>query len=420
MKEKGFSSAPWMFWRSISMKALFPSLLISGTFNQQNWSDVLSFLGQLAFWVSIISASVILLSTFPKKQWLLILISCILLTKFARMFVGDVRSLVLIYSIFVGILFCFVGAVIAMEQRRLVYRQLIIILLICLPLMILQLAGVGEWTQILRGDAPADAKEQGPALFVSRADLNISVLQLRPAGLIWAPDFLSIILMFVLGLHFGNTKSRKINWNDVLLCAVIVLAMAKIVFLTLIFLTLALIFFGAKQKRRRAIKIFLLFLVFMAVYAYFFPGVFAVNVNWNSFLANFEVRKIDLSAAYRGEPLEGFTFLDSEGRPHVLNSEAGHESGYAQIAEILPYLIVFVLLFWFIYVKGLKKLNGFSPELKNKTVLMLGTMVLMPLITSFLEGAIFWLMAGFGLLPIFLIFNYKSFDLIFVRNEIKH
>jgi len=58
---------------------------------------------------------VFLLSTFPKKRWLLILISSILLAIFARIFIGDVRSLVLLYSFLLGILFCFVGAVMAME-----------------------------------------------------------------------------------------------------------------------------------------------------------------------------------------------------------------------------------------------------------------------------------------------------------------
>ena len=162
--------------------------------------------------------------------------------------------------------------------------------------------------------------------------------------------------------------------------------MAKIVFLTLAAITCWLLIVGNRRKKLRMIRVMILFFILMAVYAFFFPGVFAYTTSWDLLRKNFLIRAADFFAAMQGNILTEITLKNIEGDPHLIKLGGGHESGYAQIARMLPYLFIAVLVMFPLFRRGVKKLRHRFPELTDSTILMLFVLCLLPLITSFLAG----------------------------------
>ena len=70
------------------------------------------------------------------------------------------------------------------------------------------------------------------------------------------------------------------------------------------------------------------------------PGVFAYNTSWDLLRTNFTLRFKDLAAAFEGKILSEVTLKNIQGEIYVRKLGGGHESGYAQIARILPYVFV--------------------------------------------------------------------------------
>jgi hypothetical protein len=216
--------------------------------------------------------------------------------------------------------------------------------------------------------------------------------------------------MFALGLHFGRIQSDKLTWGDVALCVITVLAMAKIVFLTFVILVLWSYFFGDQLKKRRMKKVTASLLCSAMIYAVFFPGVFAYNTSVESLVNNFKGRFYDLAMTAESKSIKKIDNTEPiSSSPGRLNhadqipKSAGHESGYASIAEnALPYLMIALFFLIPFYLKGFNELNVMFPEYKDTTLVLLFVVLLMPLITSFLEGAVFWFIAGFAFLPLLL------------------
>lgn len=394
----------------LSLRWIFPGLLISSTCNQQEKYNLLMVIGSVTSILNVMAAIVIAWFVFRKKSLILLVIFGFLLTKTGRIVFGDQSYFLGGYIIFVGILFCIAGSVAAFQFSRLIYRQVILFCLFSIPLMLLQLIGVGEWTQFHRTDI--DNLEYGltqfPTLFVGVNNVVINGLQVRPSGFCWANNFLSIVIMFALGLHYGKLKSHKITWKDAVLCAITVLAMAKIVFLAFGVIILWLLIFGESWKKKRIIKNILLFFSLMVSYALFFPGVFLYNTSLSLWYKNFMGRKIDFIRSISANPMFLKAGLDNNTMPQV----SGHESGYAEIATVLPYLSVVGLFIVIYLIKGLKKMRYRFPDLKNTSVLIFLVLILMPLITSFLQTNFFWFVAGFAFLPIFLLMGSKYFQLL--------
>lgn len=426
------------FIRWLSVRCIFFGMLFSATFNQQENFPLLLGVGRVSFWFTLMAMVVLVWSTFRNKLWIVITIFAFLVSKAGRIAFGANSLFLLPYICFSGILFCAAGAAVAFTERKLIYRQVMLFCLLSIPLMVLQLAGVGEWTQVLRTDSHnlSYGLRQFPTLFVSSADVVITTLQARPSGFCWSNNFLSIVIAFALGLHFGRLKSASLAWNDLVLCTISTLAMAKIVFLIFAVITAVLLICGESWKRRRMAKVTALLLLCLGAHSFFFPGVFAYTTSWELLQRNFQGRLSDLARSSvdkgdaratvvegtlpkshssskmeetRGPGLSEPSDLalaapdqrplnDLAGVPHL-----GIESGYAKIANALPYLGIVVFLILPFFLDGFKKLEEHFPHLKDSTLLSLLVLLLLPLSTTFLEGAFFWFIAGFALLPLFLI-----------------
>lgn len=394
------------FIKWLSIRGIFPGLLIGLTLNQQAWSDVLSLIGRTTLWITILAAAVIVLSTLRQKRWILFVIGFILLSKVGRVVVGDESIFASVYNISIGILYCGAGAAVALQNSRLIYRQVMLFCLLSIPLMILQILGVGEWPYFLRGEFINYIAV--PTLFVDE-NIIITSFQSRPSGLLYTNVFTVIIIMFALALHYGRIKTRKLTLGDVVLCAITVLAMAKTAFLTFAVIILWLLIRGDSWKRQKIIKVTVLFFALMTVYAFFFPGNFTYNTSWNLFRTNFIMRASALDARMRGNTLSEITIQDSEGIPHKYILGDDPQSGYGVIGDMLPYMIVAAFFILPLLYRGFKKLRRHGPELTNSTILSLFVVILIPITASFWGVVIIWFIAGFGLLPLFLLLNPYSF-----------
>ena len=412
---------------------LLPGLLIGGTLNQQAWSNTLLIIGRTASALSLLAAVIIVWSTCSEKRWPLAIFTGIIISKAGRIMMGDSYGLYALYTVFLALLVCFAGAAVAFEKKQVIYQQVMFFCLISIPLMIMQLTGFSEWTQILRTDFHgSETIAQVPTLFVAYQNLSILTSQVRPAGFLWASNFLSVIIMFGLGLHYGRVKTGRLNWQDFALCAIAVLAMAKIVFLTFFVIVVWRFLTGDSFQKKKIIKVIILFFSLMIVYAIFFPGVFAYNTSADLLVKNIKGRFHDLAFTMESkstkdidnikpvsksidhpEPVsKSIDHVDhkskSPGASPVESSveskstkSIGHESGYASLVEnSLPYLIIALFFLIPFYLKGFKQLK--FPELKDTTILILFVMILNPLAASFLEGAVFWFIAGFAFLPLLL------------------
>jgi len=402
--------------RLLSMKWLMPGMLISGVCNQQEKYDVLLIVGQATGWLNVLAAIAITWSFFRNKSWLMMVILGLLLSKSGRIVIGDTSTFLIIYTIFLAILFCAAGIVVASERPGLIKKQMMIFCMLSVPIMLLQLTGVSEWTQLLRTDFHGeDSITQFPTLFVDEEDLVITTFQARPAGFLYANNFLSLPVMFALGLYYGRNKTNKLTLNDMVLCAIVVLSMAKIVFLTLAVITLWILIAGDLQKKIKMVKVMLLLSFMIGVYSVFFPGVFAYNTSLYNAYVNFTIRRMDLSTSMSGDVLSEIQLENQEGDLYTKTLQGEHESGYAIIAGILPYLLIGVLSLFPLYLKRLRKLRCRSGKMADSALLILFAIALSPLAASFIEGTLYWFIAGFAFLPLFIAFKSPTF---YTQNDI--
>jgi hypothetical protein len=397
-------------FRGLAVQALFPSLLIGTTANQQQWSETLLLIGQVSIWISILSATTIVVVTFRGQVWPLLITAGFLITKIGRVIVGENEVFLVLYIAATAALFCSAGAAVALQKTRVVYQQTLLFILFSIPIMILQLIGISEWVHYLRTDLHVvDTITLFPTLFVAKEGVTATVLQGRPAGLAYANNYLSIIIMFFIGLHFSNIETKRISKNDVIVCLIAVLAMAKIVFLTLLIVFVLLLITGNSLQRRRTGKVLILFFGLMGMYAFFFPGMFEVNTSLGMARTNFMIRASELLALLAGEAAPDVLFLERPNGEVYMQILPGHQSAYAEMARFLPYLGIAALFLLPVYLKGLRKTRDYSLELRNMTIFLLLVSSLIPLITSFLRGPVFWFFVGFGLLPFFFFLHPYSF-----------
>jgi hypothetical protein len=410
-----------LFWKpakSVSMTWLFPGLLIGTTCNQQTWSVGLLLIGRTASFLTLVAALVIVWSSTQEKKWPILVFAGLLISRAGRVLFGSSAVWISFYTVFLAILFCLAGAVIAQQRPKMIYRQVLFFCAISIPLMVLQLTGAGEWTQILRTDYHGmETGAQYPTLFVG-SDVVITTLQARPAGFVWANNFLSMIIMFAMGLHFGRIQSDELTWEDVTLCAITVIAMAKILFLTFLVLILWSYFSGDQLAKRRMKKVTATFICAIMLYAFFFPGFFAFNTSVDLLVRNFNGRFQDLAWTLEAKSFWTFDIAGPisrrTGHLDPIKGSAGHESGYAALAESAsPYLLIALFFLMPFYLKGLRHLNTRFPEYKDTTIALIIVLMLIPLITSFIEGAVFWFIAGFAFLPLLL-----QAGLVYFRDEL--
>jgi hypothetical protein len=385
--------------RGWAMRCLFPLFLVSYIFGQVRPTALLNAIGQISSILTILTSVTVLLTTLPNSLWPGFFLGGILILRGARFAAIDSTFLYLAYTVALAAWSSAAGALIVIRRPGLVERQFAYFWAFSAPLMLLQILGV-PWTQAWRTDmAPvALGFTQVPTLFVRAGEVVITTFQSRPAGVFWASNAASIVLTFGLAFHYGRLRRPgRIDWTDVVLLAVVVLAMAKIVFVALGILWLARAVAGPDSRRHVAVSAGLLGLMLL-VYWILFPGLFAANLSWEAALYDLEIRVAELLVA-TGVPVlvRLTTWLPAD---VILSLGVGVQSGYTAILQqartLLPTLVVSIPYAWLAF----KTLRRFDPNLKREVAAVAVAAILTPAITSPLISAIYWFLAGAAILPI--------------------
>jgi len=394
---------------TLCVQWLIPGLLIAMVVGNQLWMLGPFNIGQMIGWVNGLAAAIIVIKVFRRRLWPIGLVACIILTKIVAVLFASPRNET-IYNIFLNVIFCIAGAIIASSFPNLAYKQIMIVCLLNAFMMVVQVTGVGEWTQFLATHGGEGPKTAYSTLFVVEDNLEYSVIQGRPSGLLHANNFQSLIILFAFALHLGR-KNAKFAWGNFVLCAMAVLSMAKTVFLGVALIGLLLMIKGKRYERLLALKVFGLAIVFFCIYAMLFPGLYAVNMSVSTLSTSFFYRFNDFIEALPRESSLRKTiesYLWNTPRANYL-LETEHITDYTRLIPFASFLIVLILGLTPLFVKGFYKLRARFPQEKWRTVLSLLVVIIYPGATPMLGAQIYWLFAGFALLPLFILLQPQYF-----------
>jgi hypothetical protein len=280
------ASRSFRFWCA----ATFPLLMLAAVIGNQQWRIGPFLWGQMISWIVDIGGIVILVRFMKRKYWGYLLLVAIVLTRAAGSGFRGSATIDMVYLALLNLLFLIVGAIIAATAPDMARKQVRWICLFSLVFMVLQVTGVGEWTQFLALENNGAPKTAYPTLFVPEDRLIWQVIQARPSGLFYSNNFLSLIVLFGLALNFSDERTNKLNRWDVAMLMMAVLSMAKIVFLGTAMIIGWLVFFGRREQRGRMWRAVGLLLVFFVAYRILFPGLFSYQVNFTHFAYSFFIR----------------------------------------------------------------------------------------------------------------------------------
>ncbi|MFA4851403.1 MAG: hypothetical protein WC599_02685 [Bacteroidales bacterium] len=404
--------------KQLAFNGFFLFVLISELV-QSNVPILIYMITRIFLYLSVFAAVIICFYVFRNKNWLVLIIFVLLFSKIGRTFLGDYAVFQVVYTVFLNFMFCAAGAAVALKNPKLVYKQVLFFCLFSLFMMILQIAGVGAWTQILSSQtSETGGVHLRQTLFVPREQVTVSHLQYRPSGLTHSNNLLTMIGMLCLGLHFGRIKTSKLTWGDVIVCSIVVLAAAKLLFVAFIVFSFLLLIFGGKIERKKGIKFLLLFVVLMAAYAFFFPAVFALAFLLDFIILHAWHRLMEFIVTLKGQrKLFAQVAVMSGKTIQTYNLDAGGNSAYTLIAPVIPYLLALVLFMVPWYVKGFRKIKAI-PRLKESTIFFLLVLILLPIYPSFYQGQFFWFIAGFALMPLFVVLFFKKSFLILAQEPV--
>lgn len=404
--------------KQVCMKWLFPGLILALVMGPQPWAQQF-FLGQMIVLVNDVSAAVIILSTFRGRFWPLVLIGCIIAAKVLSFIIME-PAFEIAYIIFVNTLLCIAGAVIAFERSELVYRQVMIICLLSVPFMILQSAGVGGWAQIVTATREFDAPDIQKTLFTPLEDIQYDIKVFRPAGLLRANTLLSLIILFALPLHLSRMRG-KFPGGTFILCCIVVLSMAKVVFVGSAIIVLLLLYTGNRSQKYEVIKALVFILILFWLYAIFFPGLFEYNMSVDTISFSIYVRINDMV-----ETLPEISFVRQFLEPYLANTwrlthlkPGEHVSGYAYLIRILPIITPLIFIISFFYIKSYRRLRLKNPYLTSWIMPIMVGMLIYPIAFPIWETGIYWFMMSFVLLPFIVLLYPQSFDFTFADKSMR-
>jgi hypothetical protein len=402
------SRHPWL--TDLAAQLIFPCLAIGTTLIQQRetWTQGV---GQVLLWISILAALELVYSH-PRLALMGLTALAIIVFSRALRLVTAGPIIDSTYTAGLALLYGTAGAVVVWTKPKMLNRQFAALLFLSAPLMVVQLTGGPDWdwVHMWRTDSH---NASGYELFVpilgqTNPQSGWGTFQLRPAGIIYANNFLSIVVLFGMALHLARMEGRRLAHSDRFLAAVLTLAMAKLLFLAYLVFLSGYLIFGSADRRWRMLKLTSLLTLFLALYWWLFPGAFIYNLSPTSILLNFTIRWADLLGSLTGG---GVISLIAENLNGVSTYTilTGSESGYAKIGRRLPWLAAMALVMLPVYVGRLRTIWRHDPQLGRIVINIAVAACLAPLITWFLTGPFFLCAAGAAFLPL---------AALHVRNEV--
>jgi hypothetical protein len=388
---------------------IFPGLIAAMVAGNVGWMIGRLPLGQVLSWINDAAAVALVFGRFGGRRWPVALVAATVAAKALTVAGVFPARADLAFDIGLGLLFSAAGAIIVSERPGLVYRQVLIIALVSTPLMVVQMTGVAPWGEALNTEHTEDAAAPQPTLFVSEDNLHYRTAQARPSGFTHSNNFLSLIAVFAIALHFSRLKTPRLTTRDLLVCTFAILTMAKVTLLVLGVVLAWKLLTGLRVERQRICRVIILCAALAGIYALLFPGLFTANTNADKLSYSFFIRANDFAEMLpEGNALKGWLQDLLAGTPRAESAEAGL-SGYAQIVRVLPYLLVGFILVSPVLYKGVRNVKRRYPEVVDTTVLTAFVVLLFPTAVPMFRAQIFWFVAGFALLPVFTLWEPMRF-----------
>ena len=388
---------------------LFPGLYISTVLLNQPDSIVV-WIGQIIGWINILAALHILIT----NRWNKILIISLFVGLVSARMLRIVFTLELfesLYTIFLNAIYCFAGVVVVFKSQNLLYKQVMVIALINFVFMILQVAGVGAWTQAFSTYGEGNFAEQVQTLFVPAQDIIYKVVQLRPAGISYSTVILTILILFGLLLHFSR-KSNRLGWGNIILVGMVVFSMGKMAIGGFIIISAWILLSGNNWQRKGVINGMLLCFIISILYKLLFPGLWEINTSYYTLSTSFYLRLNDIimylnpnSFLYR----EGVYFL-KDTSVATWATEGRHVSGYSRLLSSSQWSASYLLIGIIAFLVGLRKLHKRHPDLTANAFIGLSLFATLPFMFPFWASSLYWFMASFGLQPIIMIITPRVFN----------
>ncbi len=399
----------------LSLYLLLPGIITSAVISNQISWEFGPIIGKILGWITDLSAVGIVLSNFRRKLWPIILTICIVLSKMAYIITGSGIA-DLAYVVLLSFLFCTAGAVICAYHFKLLYKQILIICFINLIFMMMQAAGVGgKYTQFLSTHVQKGETtwEPHPVLFVKNVE-TLSIIQRRPAGLLYANQYLSLVVLFAIMLHFSYWHKRSF-FATFVMCATVVLSMSKIVILGFVFMVVLIIFIGNYYQRHRIVLSLFLTSILLWLYILLFPGMFQKNIQFTEILYSIFTRVGNILYAYNpnNELLATLNALTHAPGNLTMTNYMNMEERISGYMDIVPYLKQFmIVLYIFVpcYLMGILKMRKRFPHLPIACLSGILFAIITPSVGPLWRTPIYGFLTGFALLPMFVLLQPKYFQ----------
>lgn len=385
-----------------AVAGLVPCLIFGTVLVQQEWAFAHD-LGQVLLWMAILAAAEIVYVLLRAPQVLAVVGVLIVGLRAASAALGASGTITATYEMVNSLLFALAGVAVVRWRGDVLERQLRTFFIVTVPFMLAQLVGWPAWTQAWRTDAHGDESMRRVmvrTLFEREGVEGFPSLQARPAGVLHANNFLSIVMLFAMAFLFDRSRGGKLRSVEVAFMIVLVLTMAKVLYIGFLVFTVLYLVRGPRSRRVWLGKMWGVLLLAMGTYYLLFPGVFLFDLSPNNALLNYAIRMADLRAVLGGldfadVTVEGFGGITLE----LAGIPAGSQSAIAAAARHFVLLTMVVPVVFIAYFHALASLRRRNPELTGLAVngaVMLGLALL---ITSFVGNPFFGFTASLVLLP---------------------
>lgn len=395
----------------VAVRAMFPCLVFGTVFVQYRdemfINQAMNAFGQALIWIALLSAAIIVLVLQRAVRVFLFAFISIVVLRIVRLNLGPLPELEFGYHLATGLLFGVAGAAIFIHRCEVLHRQMMVFVFLSIPFMLLQILGV-PWSRVLRTDDSGTVAdyELGSLLFQSEEGVGLNVLQLRPAGLLHANVFLSIVMLPTMAIHFSRWQGSRLEWRDVAVLSVVVLGMNKILILATMVFALWYLVAGPTGNRLRMAKYVGVAGLLILLYSFLFPGAIARNLSPELIYVNFAIRLADVQAVLAGLPA---TEVVVEGWDDTVlrtgTYAAGAQSAIAALARHWQLALALSIVVGLLLIHRLRVLRRNRPDLANLARNGLVASFLALLITSFLGSPFFAFWAGGFVVMPFLIRN---------------
>ena len=380
----------------------------------ENPNQFINYIGQLAGWYSISSAYFLLIKNFNSKNWIFLLVSGIVAARVLRLL--SIETAESVYLVLVNLFYCIAGGITFLNHKKLVIKQLVIILIINAVVMFLQTAGAGAWTQILTTHGEGNLAESVPTLFVPEMYLDYKVVQGRPAGVLYSNVVVTLIVLIQIVIQLLDTSNIQKRGRTVVLCAVLVLSMSKFLFISLGIAVMYTVVLGYRWQKIYALKVSCVTIALLITYFILFPGLISVNLSSDTIVTSFSLRANDIvESVSLDSSLKRFqSDLVGTSRASWIDQDE-HVSGYSTILQKFGVFNIVLVLFLFgtIYLicwgRFLSKysLESKGDNIKHTTLLSLVLFLIFPITMPVWGFHLYWFMVGLPMIPLIKLLNPK-------------